>query len=114
MNPNKICGHRTTLLLTTLLAGVSILGAADDDSTTAASPATVTAAGPSQTDEISRLKATLAEQQKQLLLLQQTLQNQQALLEKALGSKTTGTSTFTGIGQVASTTPLVPLKSNSL
>ena len=46
MNPGKICGHRTTLLLTTLLAGAGLLGAADDATTTAASPATVTAASP--------------------------------------------------------------------
>ena len=41
----------------------------------------------SQNDEIARLKATLAEQQKQLQALQQSLQNQQALLEKAISAQ---------------------------
>jgi hypothetical protein len=115
MNPSKICGYRTTFLLTTLLAGASLLGAANDAATTAVSPATVTAASQSQTDEISRLKATLAEQQKQLQSLQQTLQNQQALLEKALGTQSAGgnsgasSGNFNTIGQVASTTPMIPI-----
>src|SRR5580698_9475619 len=111
MNPGKICGYGSTLLLTSLLAGASLLCAADDAATTAAESNSTTAGVASQSpnDEIARLKATLAEQQKQLQTLQQTLQSQQALLEKALGSKTTGTGTFTGIGQVASTTPLVPI-----
>jgi hypothetical protein len=113
MNPSKICGHRTTFLLSTLLAGASLLGAADDATTTAASPATVTAASQSQSDEISRLKASLAEQQKQLQSLQQALQNQQALLEKALGTQTTGgngasSGNFNTVGQVASTSPMIP------
>ena len=108
MNPGKICGHRTTLLLTTiLLAGASVLGAADDESTTSSSAA-VAVSGQSQNDEIAHLKATLAEQQKQLQLLQQTLQNQQALLEKALGSQTGTSGNFNAIGQVASTSPMIP------
>jgi hypothetical protein len=93
------------------LAGAGILGAADDATTTAlpADSATATSA-PSQNDEIERLKAALAEQQKQLQTLQKTLENQQALLDKAMGSQSTGkTGTFTGIGQVASTTPIVPV-----
>ena len=89
MNPSRKFSHTTTLLLTSLLAGASLLGAADDSSTTSNS-ATVAVTGQSQNDEIAHLKATLAEQQKQLQLLQQTLQNQQALLEKALGSQATG------------------------
>jgi hypothetical protein len=108
MNPNKICGQTIWLLLTSLVAGASLFGATDD-ATTVPSPAIVTAAGQSQNEEISRLKATLAEQQKQLQTLQQTLQSQQALLEKALGSKPASTGTFSGIGQVASTTPLIPV-----
>jgi len=114
MNPSKIFGHRTTLLLTTLLAGAGFLGAADDSTTTAASPIAVTAGSQSQDDEIAHLKATLAEQQKQLQMLQQTLQNQQTLLEKALGSQPAAASSsassgnFNTIGQVASTSPLIP------
>jgi hypothetical protein len=116
MNPGKICGHRTSLLLISMAVGASLLGAADDANTTQ-NAATAVVAGQSQNDEIAHLKATLAEQQKQLQLLQQTLQNQQALLEKALGSQTTGTGTsgrspsgnFSGIGQVASTSPIIPV-----
>src|SRR5580658_5783189 len=106
MNPSKTCGHRTTLLLTTLLAGAGFLCAADDATTTAASPTAVTQ---SQDDQIAHLKATLAEQQKQLQLLQQTLQNQQALLERALGANSGASSgNFNAIGQVASTSPMIP------
>jgi hypothetical protein len=135
MNPSKICGHRTSLLLASLVVGAGLLGAADDAGTTQNS-ATAVVAGQSQNDEIARLKATLAEQQKQLQVLQQTLQNQQALLEKALDSQTTGAGNagvssggsssggsssggsssggsssgrFSGIGQVASTTPMIPI-----
>jgi hypothetical protein len=118
MNPSKICGHRSSLLLASLLVGASLLGAADDASTTSNS-ATVAASTQSQNDEITHLKATLAEQQKQLQLLQQTLQNQQALLEKALSAKpaaaaTSGAAaspssgTFNGVGEVASTSPVIP------
>jgi hypothetical protein len=109
MNPSRICGHRTSLLLTTLLAGAGLLGAADDATTTAPSPSTVTAASQSKTDEISTLKATLLEQQKQLQLLQRTLQSQQALLEKVMGTQSASSSNFNTVGQVASTTPMVPL-----
>jgi hypothetical protein len=113
MNPSTKCGHRTTLLLSALLAGASLLGAADDTTTTSNATA-VAVPGQSQNDEIAHLKASLAEQQKQLLLLQQTLQSQQALLEKALGSQTgsgnSGASSgnFNTVGQVASTSPLIP------
>jgi len=100
------------------VVGASLLGAADDASTTQNS-ATGVVVSQSQNDEIAHLKATLAEQQKQLQLLQQTLQSQQALLEKALGSQTTGggnsgassgtSGKFSGIGQVASTSPIIPI-----
>lgn len=98
-----------------ILAGAGILGAADDATTTAttlgttADSATVVNSQ-SQSEEIARLKSAIAEQQKQLQMLQQTLENQQSLLEKAMGSANTGrTGTFSGIGQVASTTPIVPV-----
>jgi hypothetical protein len=114
MNPSKICGYRSSLLLASLLVGASLLGAADDATTTSntAAGAVVTQ---SQNDEIAHLKATLAEQQKQLQLLQQTLQNQQSLLEKALNAKPavdtpsgTSSGTFNGVGEVASTSPIIP------
>jgi hypothetical protein len=90
-----------------MLAGAGILGAADD-ATTTADAATVKTL--SQNDEIARLKAALAQQQQQLQMLQQTLAGQQALLDQAVGTAGNGkTGTFTGIGQVASTTPIVPV-----
>jgi hypothetical protein len=92
-----------------MLAGAGILAAADDATTTAL-PQDSTANAQSQSDEIARLKAAIAEQQKQLQVLQQTLSGQQALLDRALGAAGTGKSTtFTGIGQVASTTPIIPV-----
>jgi hypothetical protein len=95
------------------MASVGILGAADDAGKTEVptNATVVTASGQSQSDEIAQLKAALAEQQKQLQMLQQTLQNEQVLLEKAIGSKAADTrpGTFTGIGQVASTTPVMPV-----
>jgi hypothetical protein len=94
-----------------MLAGAGILGAADDATTTALPADSAKVIGTQQqNDEIARLKATLAEQQKQLQMLQQTLENQQALLDRVMGSASTGkTPTFSGIGQVASTTPIVPV-----
>ncbi|HEX4133137.1 MAG TPA: hypothetical protein VHY84_00845 [Bryobacteraceae bacterium] len=117
MNPSKICGHRTLILPVALLAlaGANVLCAAADAGTTSNSAAAVSN-GQSQTDEIARLKATLAEQQKQLQMLQQTLQSQQALLDKALGSQsgtsgasTTPAGTFNSVGQVASTSRIIPV-----
>ncbi len=117
MNPSIKCVSRVSLLVASLLVGTGILAAADDAGSTASpNTAAVSTSSVSQTDEIARLRATLAEQQKQLQLLEHTLQSQQALLEKALGntvSTTTNTeakSTFTGIGQVASTTPIIPVR----
>ena len=110
MNPGKIRGHKTTLLITALLAGASFLSAADDSANTITPSPAVTA---SQADEILQLKATLAEQQKQLQSLQQSMKSQQELLEKALAAQpTTGTSptgNYASAGQVASTTPIVPV-----
>ena len=114
MNPSKIFGHTTTLLLTSLLAGAGLLGAADD-STTSTAPASATVnAGSSQSDEIARLKAALQEQEKQLQALQQTMKTQQELLEKAIATHDNSNSsapsgTFNSVGQVASTTPIVPV-----
>jgi hypothetical protein len=113
MNPSIKCGSRVSLLVASLLVGTGILAAADDAGSTASpNTAAVSTYSASQNDEIARLKATLAEQQKQLQLLEHTLQSQQALLEKAVGTTTNteAKSTFTGIGQVASTTPIIPVR----
>jgi len=82
---------RTSLLIASLLIGAGVLAAADD-------------AG----SEIATLKAAIAEQQKQLLMLQKTLETQQALLEKALAAPA-ARPPFNTSGQVASTSPILPL-----
>lgn len=111
-------GKKTTVLITSLLAGASLL-CAGDDSTTTSAPTTATASSTSQNDEIQRLKTALAEQEKQLQSLQQSMKTQQELLEKAMATQQTNTntnatataapSTFHNVGQVASTTPLIPV-----
>jgi hypothetical protein len=91
------------LLLTSVMAGAGLLSAADGSTNTG---------NISPSDEISQLKATLIEQQKQLQTLQQSMKAQQELLEKALGSQLTGnsaSSNFANAGQVASTTPMLPI-----
>jgi hypothetical protein len=114
MKLRNLCGRRISLRLASLLVVTGILYAADDAGASSNS-ATPAAAGQSQNTEIEQLKATLLEQEKQLLTLQQTLQNQQALLEKALGTKraadaSSGSSsgTFSGNVQLASTSPPIP------
>ncbi len=112
MNSGKICGHKTTtLLITSLLAGASLLSAADDSANTVTPSPAVTASQP-QSDEILKLKAALAEQQKELQALQQSMKTQQELLEKALAAPQPAASpsgNFASAGQVASTTPMVPV-----
>ncbi len=105
-----------------MLGGVGVLSAADDAAKTAPPDATPAAqAAPSQEDEISHLKAALAEQQKQLQTLEQMLKNQQALLEQARDKATANAPApnvpsanvapgpFNAVGQVASTTPILPV-----
>ncbi|MDP9053294.1 MAG: hypothetical protein M3N93_03200 [Acidobacteriota bacterium] len=101
------CVGRTSLLVASLLAGTGILAAADH----AGNTAEVSANTATQNDEIARLKAAINAQQQQLQSLQQTLQSQQTLLEQALGKQTAETkSAFQGLGQVASTTPMIPVR----
>jgi hypothetical protein len=115
MNSCKLSGRRASLLLASLLAGAGILSAADD-ATTSAVPQNPTAsneiAAQSQSDEILRLKAALAEQQKQLQALQQVLQNQQQLIEKAVGTSATAAAPAgpqrASLGTVASLSPVIP------
>ena len=111
----KMSGRRASLLLASLLAGAGILSAADD-ATTSAVPQSPTAgseiAAQSQSDEIARLKAALAEQQKQLQALQQVLQNQQQLIERAVGTSATAAAPASpqhaSLGTVASLSPVIP------
>jgi len=96
MNLNRITGRRTLALLATVLAGVSLLGAADEATT--ATP---------QNDEIVRLQAALAAQQKQLESLQKALEEQQKLLQSAIGAATLPNQPAR-LGTVASLTPVIP------
>ena len=78
-----------------MLVGIEPFGAADDTTTTAVSSSSTTnavVAAQSQDEEIARLKAALAEQQKQLQALQQVLQGQQQLIDKVMGAAGTGAS----------------------
>src|SRR5277367_6318981 len=112
MNSCKMSGRRASLLLASLLAGAGILSAADDATTSAVpqnSTASAVTAELSQSEEIARLKAAMAEQQKQLQALQQVLQNQQQLIEKAVGTAATPAGPqHTSLGTVASLTPVIP------
>lgn len=114
MTSGKISGHKTTLLLSSLLAGAGLLGAATDDSATTTPPPAAVSASQSQSDEILKLKAALAEQQKELQALQQSMKSQQELLDKAIATQQSNTNTnasdgFASAGQVASTTPVLPV-----
>jgi hypothetical protein len=110
MNSCKMSGRRASLLLASLLAGAGILSAADDATTSAVpqnSTASAVTADLSQSEEIARLRAAMAEQQKQLQALQQVLQNQQQLIEKAVGKSATAAPPAS-LGTVASLSPVIP------
>jgi hypothetical protein len=114
MNPSKMSVRRTSFLLASMLVGSGLFGAADDaTTTTGTSSATTSAASAaqSQNEEIARLRAALAEQQKQLQALQQVMQSQQELIDRVTGSTTTGATVSTqrpNLGDVASLTPVIP------
>jgi hypothetical protein len=108
MNPNRITGRRTSALLASLLAGVSLLGAADEATPAVpATPGNVTS-GSTQNDEIARLQAALAAQQKQLEALRQALEQQQKLLQSTIHSAATPQNQPASLGTVASLTPVIP------
>ena len=114
MNPSKICGHRATFIFTSLLWRELVSSAPRKMKARHRIQRPALFQASRKPTKSLRLKATLAEQQKQLQLLQQTLQNQQTLLEKALGSQTAAgnsaasSGNFNAIGQVASTSPMIP------
>src|ERR1019366_3197862 len=86
MNSGKMSLRRTPFLLASLLVGAGLLGAADNATTTAVranSTDVSSCAVQTQNDEIARLKAALAAQQKQLQALQQAIEQQQQMLEQA-------------------------------
>ncbi|HVW83493.1 MAG TPA: hypothetical protein VHB50_02385 [Bryobacteraceae bacterium] len=115
MNLTKTSGRRTTALLASLLAGVSLLGAADDVNTAPVSGATGAAAAQSTSDEIARLRAALAAQQKQLETLQHSIEQQQKLLEKSMDAAASASQTATRkLGTVASLTPVLPAPASAM
>jgi hypothetical protein len=112
MNSGKMSVRRTSFLLASMLAGASFLGAADDAATTATPANASTAAVQTQNDEIARLKAALAAQQKQLQALQQAIEQQQQMLEKATTPVSTDAAAVAqpnSLGNVASLKPVIPV-----
>jgi hypothetical protein len=109
MNLNRITGRRTSALLASLLAGVSLLSAADEATPAVpATPGNVTKSGSTQNDEIARLQAALAAQQKQLESLQKALEQQQKLLQSTINNTATPLNQPASLGTVASLTPVIP------
>jgi hypothetical protein len=115
MNPKNIGGKRISLLLASLLVGTGVLSAADDATTTAVPASSTATASQPQSEEIAKLKAALAEQQKQLQALQQMLQKQQQLIEKAAETPAVVAPAAPlvapqrpSLGNVASLTPVIP------
>ena len=110
MNLRKLPRH-ALLAVALLSAGSGLLGAVDEAGSSAV-PSSSAAAAPAdsqiQNEEIARLKAALAEQQKQLNALQQMLQQQQKLLENAAGKMTAQQAEHPNVGNVASLTPYIP------
>lgn len=119
MKLSNLSARRTTALATVLLAVAGLASAADE---IAANPVTSSSSGSataqnlpqnaeSQGDEIARLKAQLAAQQKQLETLEHMMQQQQQLLEKAVNMPATAAQRQpapANLGSVASLTPVVP------
>ena len=87
-----------------MLLGASILGAADDTAT----PNSTSTTAISQNEEIAKLKAALAAQQKQLEALQHSIEQQQKLLEKATDATNALPAQRPNLGTVASLSPVVP------
>src|SRR5581483_2827549 len=112
MLPCKLSARRMPRIAGALLAATSLATAADD---TASKPsptaASDTAQTQSQNDEIGRLKAQLAAQQKQLETLQHMMEQQQQLLEKTISAPAAQPAVRPNLGSVASLTPVVPAPS---
>jgi hypothetical protein len=114
MIPIKMSARRAALVLATVMAGAGLLAAADDTTTTAVpsiSANGASSAGSPQADEIARLKAALAEQQKQLQSLQQMLEKQQQMIEKAVPATQAAApapAPAPNVGTVASLAPMFP------
>ena len=106
---SKLSARRTPRLAAALIAAVSLASAADD-----AAPSVPVVQTSSQSDEITRLKAQLAAQQKQLETLQRMMERQQQLLEKAVNAPAAGEPVLNqptprpNLGSIASLTPVIP------
>lgn len=106
----KITGHKPTVMIAALLAGVSCLCAATNDdsiNTGSAGPVVMSQAA---LDQVAKLRATLAEQKKQIEALQQSLRMQQELFDRVFATqaaKVTSAGQFAAGGQVASAGPVV-------
>ncbi len=93
MKFSKLSARRTSVLMTAVMAAAGLAGAQTQ----------------SDSDEITRLKAQLAAQQKQLETLQHMMEQQQQLLEKAVSSNPAQQpAPRPNLGAVASLTPVVP------
>src|SRR5581483_12023290 len=112
MLPCKLSARRMPRIAGALLAATSLATAADD---TASKPSPTAASDTAQTqspnDEIGRLKAQLAAQQKQLETLQHMMEQQQQLLEKTISAPAAQPAVRPNLGSVASLTPVVPAPS---
>jgi hypothetical protein len=112
---NKLRFVITAVLCAALAGPVALWGADDPPPTSGTS---------TQSDELARLKAQLEQQQKQIEALQQALTEQQKLVNKAISGKSGETETADtappapaaaetdhkapNLGDVASTTPIIP------
>ena len=98
MKLNKLRSPWAVRFMACALAGSSLLGAAENSNATGVATTNNAA---SQNDEIARLKAALAEQQKQLQSLQQAIDRQQQMIDQAATRPN-------NLGTVASLTPVIP------
>ena len=94
---------RTSTALLALCFAASNLFAAE----AAPAPVVDTSSGASQNEEIARLQAALTAQQKQLDILQHTLEQQQKVLERAMESAR-APELRPNLGSVTSLTPVIP------
>ncbi|MDQ1473861.1 MAG: hypothetical protein QOJ99_5341 [Bryobacterales bacterium] len=90
MKFSQTFGKGSRRLVAVFFAGLTLLGGAEPN------------------DEIARLQATVAAQQKQLDTLQRMMEQQQRLLERAIGSASASTLRFNP-SDVASASPVIPV-----
>ena len=106
-NPSSIARSCIVLTVTLLLAGARCAGAADSANGDPAEPPSSTINGPLTSEEIARLRAAIALQQKQIEALQHMIDQQQLLLERAAETPRLP-ERRRELGNVASLAPMVP------